>query len=143
MVFIAGCAKAPNLDGKWEQQSGSYNILEGLVDVFEFTGKEFVLTQYSDDWSSQEQTYQSGCYGGLCTTDEYNNKELVKESSSENNSYKYYRIITKGTFSISGDRIEFKLADRSVKSYSFSRVENTITINGKDFVNWELIKEAE
>ena len=135
LVLIAGCSKKPaqdidpGLEGKWEQLSGGYSILDGLVDVFEFTGKEFSHTQYSEEGS-----YPAGCYGGLCTDDDLNNKELVVELPGDGG-YKYYRIVTKGTFSVSGDMIEFKLSDGYVKPYSFSRAGNAIIINGREYIN--------
>jgi len=130
---IIGCASSDGLGGAWESNDTVSN-----KNVFEFRGKSFTLTQYGSVYElfalrRNESRYE---WGELCTNNEYDNKEFLGERSGTGGEWRAmdYRIISKGTFSVSDDKIEFTLSDGSVKVLRFSRTENTIDINNKRFV---------
>jgi len=58
-----------------------------------------------------------------------NNNKFI--TTGTHNGGLVYKNDMKGTYSISDNKIELKFSDGKINACSFSRTENTITINGK------------
>ena len=122
-LYLTGCAAPGMLEGTWK---ADYDIEPH--NTFEFRGNRFTFTQY--DGIPTARGGVSILNESLCTEDEITNRQTLKMDQGQ----KYFRVVSKGTFSVSEDKIEFTLSDATVQVLPFSRSENKINIDSMSFI---------
>jgi len=157
IVFTFGCSGSSGngLNGTWEIEGPSSDVTGAFSQKYgdstgyasiEFKGKNFTITEYpvfgaigSVDWPSQGWKGLLR-FGDIKNIDNEKNDLVLLQSKDswmeQGKQENLYRRETKGTYSISDDnkKIELKfLKSGNIYVNSFSRTENTITIEGKRF----------
>ena len=152
IVFIFVTNGSNSLNGIWEQNPDTEYAAK-----IEFKRKEFIITEYPVyEWTRSYSNYTqhryqtwnnflnfSGNEKATLTQIETYEPQPFRDSSVPGPrgtnlfegciNYRYYSE-TKGTYSIFDDKIELTFMKiGSIDVYSFSRTENTITINGIRF----------
>jgi hypothetical protein len=139
--------------GTWEgrvMKDGEDNeFLETLV----LSGKNFTLTQYNIEASSHrnpsappaENTGAVMAFvdhnqhmSWLHTENEFENKKTVSDWSDVGEiritEFELVQVVAKGTFSVTDGKIEFVLSDNTVRVFDLEATENTMRINGINFI---------
>lgn len=137
-ILITGCGGGNGLKGTWAIDENRY----GGVTI-EFKGKNFTITEFpffgetgNREWPSQGWVNGAPFSDRKNIDNEKNDFELLRtEVSFLNRPEYYYRREIKGIYSISDDgKIEFSFSKSgNIDVFSFSRTENTITIDGNRF----------
>jgi len=145
-TFVA-CGEDGALSGTWEGGLPAHATNEKCLDIFKFSGKSFVRTHcvsmyVLEDGSPHLTDNMADKYNdGFYTEEEFTKKEFVEKVSVSHTTlhqfmivrvsgYEFFRVTTKGTYSISaqgdGNKIEFVLSDGTVKIYDIAYTENTM-----------------
>ena len=133
--FAFGCNGSKRLSGTWKiNDSTNYGNA-----AIEFKGNNFLITQYPVIRIDRYRDGTSSESWGrvLPFVERINRNALVllrEENYVRDGVSFYYRDETKGTYSISDNKIELSFEEGSVKVLNFSRTENTITIDHLLFV---------
>ena len=122
-LYLTGCATTGVLEGAWK---ADYDIEPR--NVFEFRGNRFTYTQY--DGVPTARGGVSILNESLCTEDEIKNRQTHQTDQGQ----KYYRIVSKGTFSVSDETVKFTLSDGTVQVSPFSLAEEKINIDNMPFI---------
>jgi uncharacterized lipoprotein YehR (DUF1307 family) len=111
VISITACGDS-GLSGTFERENETYK----------FSGKNYtrtyIITEIDEEATEQKQ------------------KELEQREEEPiyfTPVYKEVEVVEKGTYSITDDKIEFKTEDGDIVVWSFSRTENTITIDGNQY----------
>jgi len=129
-LFTISCSGSENnLNGTWESApQAEYNA------TISFSGKNFTITEYPADHEDEYNSYwgwMSKSFSGRDKDFNRNNLTLINTIRPRAGSKTdVYRNVMTGTYSISENKIEFSYPDGVIKVLSFSRTENTITIQG-------------
>jgi len=157
IVTLAACGEGGGggLSGTWEDSSP--NPGSDCREIFKFSGKSFtrmdcVRGDYTTIyWDGRTETspVNYDVSGKFHTEKEFAAKEFVEKQPNVSFSSPtqdpsgtgrrtvmvgIYRVPTKGTYSISGDKIEFVLPDSTVKVFDIAYTENTLNIDRKSYV---------
>jgi hypothetical protein len=134
LVFVS-CGGGNNLSGTWEE-----NVDRTYPATISFSGKNFTLTEYymlligvDEDGRRQEGWYtDNSLYPDRHRTLEKDQLTLHKNEGSYQQSY---IGVLKGKYSVSKDKdkLELLFEDGKINVLSFSRTENTLTIDRKQF----------
>jgi len=146
-LVLASCSSDSNLlSGTWEfEPNNEYGA------VISFSGKNFTITEFPirhrffSDWEETDQTTNRLSFIKDMKLN-FDELELIETRTQEwddllqrgiitsTEEWNYFRNIMNGTYSIKDDKIELLFSDSSVEVYSFSRTENTITIDREQFI---------
>ena len=115
VLLSINCSGSNNLNGIWVTNRVTLGGTYG--EIITFSGNKFNIEYYDKyyDNFNDESVLVIGPIGALIENEVKNNTMID------------------GTYSISSGNIELKFSDGSIKVFSFSQTENTITINGIRF----------
>jgi len=129
------------LSGTWEEEGGSTDgrgqtlgagIAAKCRTTLKLSGKSFTYTDCFDSLN-QYPSYMSEYI--LYTEKEFAEKEFLDKKAGSDLSY--FLITAKGTYSITGNKIEFVLSNGKVKVSDVEYTENTLKLNDvrpKEFI---------
>ena len=127
-VLTLACSDSNRLSGTYEINDARFRNA-----TIAFNGNNFLITQFP---AKNRITHYDGIteesWGLILPFVERINMNalvLLRQENHGNNQAFYYRDETKGTYSISDDKIELLFENGDVKVLNFSRTENTITID--------------
>jgi hypothetical protein len=135
VLFFVSSGGSGALSGIWTWEGGVYG--NKAPHEIRFSGRRFTLTHYANrydsihrrgtrvDWPTAERTEMTFVDG----RDFPGESGLLGGPAFD----RYYRVVTRGTYSISDGRIELVLSDGAVHVFPFSRTENTMTVNNRRF----------
>jgi hypothetical protein len=125
LISAVGCS-SNSLSGTWkERQDSEYDL------TIKFSGKKFTMTIYpvkgTQGWrgDSLSSFYPVGNRGWR----EYEEDKFTLIRGNGNSDGDVYRYVMNGTYSISDNKIELLFSDGKINVCSFSRTENTVTID--------------
>jgi len=124
---MVACGGDNKLSGTWDSApQAEYNA------TISFSGKNFTITEYpaysEDDYNSY-WGWMSKSFSGR--DKDFNRNKLTLVNTVRHHAKSktdVYKNVMDGTYSISENKIEFSYLDGEIKALSFSRTENTITI---------------
>jgi len=145
-LSVFSCSENKNkLSGTWEitEKNSSYEVDPDnkYIVTINFSGKDFTIISYP--------MYYSGAYAAYYTNYHSFHPDITSDSSMKHfinwdkdiieifkegrDEITIFRNELKGKYSISDNKIELLFSDGKINVCSFSRTENTMTINGRQF----------
>ena len=122
VVSLTSCGGGA-ISGTWDLE---YQRNSEYPTFVKFSGRSFTMTQFCP-----------GSNDCIFTKDEWEKAKITDILYGHNmsdGSPSYFRyVISNGKYSITNDKIEFILSDGTIRIFDFSRTENTITIDGRQF----------
>jgi len=145
ILSVFSCSENKNkLSGTWElSQDSPYNLNTQYPITIAFSGKNFIITLFPILVETEYAVYWSNTYSFHPDIDSNSNsiknyidrdKDKIGEEIFVNSKNIIFRKDLEGKYSISDDKIELIFSDGKINVCSFSRTENTMTIDGRQFI---------